>query len=493
MQPQQSMSRLLIILVLLSAGILAYYFRALSTRPSIPDALGLQSVLQDWHIFYHLGGYSPWIQHHTSTSSSLPPQCVVDQVHMLSRHAERYPTLSVGIKMKSMITKLKAAGTPVFPFLESWEEFFEVDENGKSTDLEELTREGRYAGVRQAYNTGVTLRERYDHLVDGGDDGENKTFSIFSCSCSRVLHTAENFALGFFREDELFANVRHVIIPDIAPERGADTLTPVKACIRYRQDTEAGRKRGSALLEQFQSVYLSRVAVRLRQQFGYDFSVSDLWHMQELCGFEILATGNEESPWCGIFTQREWEEFAYARDLLHYYRSGPGTPYSAVMGFLYLNATREVLELGPERAGKLFFSFAHDGDIVPLVGTLGLFPEVEPLPYTYVPDNRNWKLSSVVPMGGRVVFERVSCVSTMSTSSVGVRILVNDGVVPVPGCESETRDGEICPLDVFVKLVDKKGEEVGEFDEVCGLKDGLGRRPSFLRQDWEQGPGRLHL
>ncbi|KAK9358096.1 histidine phosphatase superfamily [Lipomyces starkeyi] len=487
------MPRLLLFLVVISSGLLAYYFRALSSLPSKADPLRLQAVIQDWHIFYHLGGYSPWIRHQTSTISTLPSQCVVDQVHMLSRHAARYPTRSVGIKMKSLITKLKSSGATVLPFLESWEEFFEVDEDGKSIDLEELTREGKYAGVRQAYNSGVKLRDRYDHLVDCVDKRENKTFSIFSCSCSRVLHTAENFALGFFKEDELFANVRHVIIPDIAPQRGADTLTPVKACLRYRQDPERGRSRGHVVSEQFKSVYLSRVADRLRLQFDYDFSVSDLWYMQELCGFEILATGNEESPWCGIFTQREWEEFAYARDLLHYYRSGPGTPYSAVMGFLYLNATREVLELGPEKAGNLFFSFAHDGDIVPLVGTLGLFPEIEPLPPTHVPDNRNWKLSSVVPMGGRVIFERVSCASNIGARRIGVRILVNDGVVPVPGCQSETSDGGICPLDVFVKLVDQKGEEVGQFDEVCGLNEGLGRRPSFLRQDWEQGPGRVHL
>ncbi|KAK9367749.1 histidine phosphatase superfamily [Lipomyces kononenkoae] len=423
---------------------------------------------------------------------------------MLSRHAERFPTLSVGIKMKTLITKLKASGAPVLPFLETWEEFFDVDEKGKSIDLEELTREGKYAGVRQAYNIGVQLRNRYDHLVDlidGSENSTSNTFSIFSCSCSRVLRTAENFALGFFKEDELFANVRHVIIPDVAPQRGADTLTPVKACLRYRQDPEMGRDRGKKLSDQFKSVYLSRTADRLRGQYDYDFSVSDLWHMQEMCGFEILATGNEESPWCGIFTQQEWEEFAYARDLLHYYRTGPGTPYSAVMGFLYLNATREVLELGPEKAGKfasfsvyiyiyillliILFDSAHDGDLVPLVGTLDLFPEDQPLPSTHVPDARNWTLSSVVPMGGRVVFERVSCASKIGSPSIWVRILVNDGVVPIPGCESETIDGGLCPLDQFIKIVDKKGQEVGHFDEICGLKEGLGRRPSFLRQNGE--------
>lgn len=56
---------------------------------------------EDFDVRYHLGGYSPWIQKKTGVlqgDTRLPEECVVDQVHMMSRHAERYPTMLPGIR-----------------------------------------------------------------------------------------------------------------------------------------------------------------------------------------------------------------------------------------------------------------------------------------------------------------------------------------------------------------------------------------------------------
>ena len=75
--------------------------------------------------------------------------------------------------------------------------------------------------------------------------------------------------------------------------------------------------------------------------------------MQQLCGFEILVRGR--SPWCDVFTAAEWSAYEYARDVLHFYRSGPGNKYATVMGTLWLNATARLLEHGPS-AGPFFFS-----------------------------------------------------------------------------------------------------------------------------------------
>ena len=75
--------------------------------------------------------------------------------------------------------------------------------------------------------------------------------------------------------------------------------------------------------------------------------------MQEMCGFEISAWG--ESPWCDVFTHEDWYNFQYARDIIHYYRAGPGKRFWATMGLLWLNATADLLKKGPD-AGKLFFS-----------------------------------------------------------------------------------------------------------------------------------------
>ena len=58
---------------------------------------------EKWDILYHLGGNGPWIEladgQASPTGVEVPVGCRVDQVHMLARHAERYPTGSVGMRM----------------------------------------------------------------------------------------------------------------------------------------------------------------------------------------------------------------------------------------------------------------------------------------------------------------------------------------------------------------------------------------------------------
>lgn len=166
------------------------------------------------------------------------------------------------------------------------------------------------------------------------------------------------------------------------------------------------------------------------------------------------------------------------------------------MGWLWLNATANLLEAGPEATGPLFFSFVHDGDVVPMLAALQLFRDEGDLPVTEVPERRRWRTSAVVPMGGRVLFERLACGSSSSSSSstaslsaekragksedLFVRINVNDGIVALPGC----RDGPggSCPLTRFLEMVKRRGEEVGDFREVCGLGPDVAGRITFLHQ-----------
>lgn len=74
-----------------------------------------------------------------------------------------------------------------------------------------------------------------------------------------------------------------------------------------------------------------------------------------MCGFETTVRGY--SPWCQVFDHSEWNSFEYARDVIHFYRAGPGTKYSAAaMGSLFLNATGKLLLEEPPKAGPFFFS-----------------------------------------------------------------------------------------------------------------------------------------
>ena len=209
----------------------------------------------------------------------------------------------------------------------------------------------------------------------------------------------------------------------------------------------------------------------------------------EMCGFEILARG--KSPWCDVFTRQEWSDFEYSRDLLHFYRAGPGNTYAGAMGFIWLNATQELIS--HEETGGAYFSFAHDGDIAAMLTALGIYNGDRPVakkdhnapagipylpPENFVPE-RVWKTSDLTPMGGRVIIERLRCwKSDVMDSNAYIRVLINDGVVAIGG---HPRDG-LLEIAQFEQLVRERGNAVGGFRDVCGLDSEVPDRITFLHQ-----------
>lgn len=192
---------------------------------------------------------------------------------------------------------------------------------------------------------------------------ENQTrVKLWASDCNRVIQTARRFASGMFGSppDSSAAESGIAVTLEVIPEtadRGADTLTPGDTCLRYLEDTDHGHDYGIRMLARYQQVYIPAIAERLITEQGNEalkpLTNSEVYSMQEMCGFETLVRGS--SPWCEVFTRDDWEHFEYARDVLHYYRAGPGNPYAGAMGWLWLNATTGLLRAGP-RAGTLFFS-----------------------------------------------------------------------------------------------------------------------------------------
>ncbi|KAL8654913.1 MAG: hypothetical protein Q9210_001217 [Variospora velana] len=412
----------------------------------------------DWNIFYHLGGNGPWIRKVDAVAHGdidAPKGCKVDQVHMASFASE------------------------------------------PSAHHDQLTTTGPYAGTLSAFAAGTKLRTRYLSLLTI-PPLPHFPLNLWASDCTRVIETARYFATGFLGLDwdssslkTTAATAQLHIVPE-TPDRGGDTLTPGDTCLKYRQDMQTGHDYGLIQLSKFRSTYLPAIAARFQAQNpGIRFTDGELYSMQEMCGFEILVRGS--SPWCDVFTQEDWLNFEYARDVIHNYRAGPGNRFGPVMGSLWLNATAELLKTGPEAAGRLFFSFVHDGDIIPLLAALDLFPTVEPLPVTHrAPSSRAWRSSQIVPMNGRIIFERLTCKPSSRNTSKGggvhhqaagehfIRININDGIVGLQICASGP--GSSCPLEDFLTLVRRRVEEVGDFRTVCGLEAGAPAKIMFLHQ-----------
>ena len=133
------------------------------------------------------------------------------------------------------------------------------------------------------------------------------------------METAQYFVSGLLGL-EWRARARLHIIPETS-DLGADTLTPGDTCRKYLEDGEHGHDYGAFMLSKFRSTYLGPIKRRFRQQNpDIVFSDEEIYTMQEMCGFETLVRGS--SKWCEAFTRQEWDNFEYARDVIHYYRAG---------------------------------------------------------------------------------------------------------------------------------------------------------------------------
>jgi acid phosphatase len=391
----------------------------------------------------------------------------------MSRHAERYPTTNAGLRMTAVLDRVREANATMkgdLSFVNTWQWFG----TNPSKQLDQLITTGPYAGTLQAFSTGVKLRSRYAHLLT-----ENRTTRIFACDTKRVIDTAAYFTSGLFGLDYASSGAAELVVIPETSDLGGDTLTPGDTCLAYQEDKVLGHDYGAAQLASFRATYLPAIRERLLEQNpSVEFTDAELYAMQEMCGFETLVRGT--SPWCGVFSHAEWDAFEYARDVIHYYRAGPGNQYGPAMGWLWLNATATLMGAKePEMVGKFFASFVHDGDVVPMLSALGVYGEEvgeDRLPvHQGIKKDRIWKTSQVTPMGGRVIFERLGC-----GEDVYVRLNINDGIVALPGCSSGP--GSSCPFEEFLRHVKRREKEVGDFREVCGLPKSAADRITFMWQ-----------
>lgn len=246
--------------------------------------------------------------------------------------------------------RVQETGLPLNGSLEFLNDWTYFSDNPKR-DFGELTSTGPYAGGLGAFTTGVKFRTRYEDLIP-----RDSRTRLWASDSGRVIDTARHFASGFFGLDwESSEKAQLQVIPE-SFERGADTLTPGDTCLRYLEDPIRGHDNGLEMLVQFQETYIPAIANRLIHEDNIglnNLSNEEVYGMQEMCGFELMVRGT--SPWCEIFTKQDWYNFEYARDLLLYYRAGPGNPYTGAMGWLWLNATTGLLHEGP-MAGNIFLS-----------------------------------------------------------------------------------------------------------------------------------------
>ncbi|KAH1271212.1 hypothetical protein KXW98_004312 [Aspergillus fumigatus] len=462
-----------------------------------------------------------------NVSNGVPRGCELSQVHVLHRHAQRYPVSSLldGGGMEAFAQKVKnysklhdgRVGKGPLDFLNQWEYMLGEDTLQVTGAATEATSGAsiwaKYGRLLYRAGPGVAA---WDSSLNVYPNGTARPKPIFrTTSQARILESARWWLSGFFGNtgaNSSYAEYDLVIIPE---GNGLNnTLASDHAC---PGDKSEGTTSAKKFIPRFTKPALSRLARFLPPDFN--LTPSDITSMMNLCPYETAALGTI-SPFCTLFTEQEWHDYAYNVDLQFYGNYGLGAPSGRAQGIGY------VLELASRLAGRLiptsdtsinstydnnaaqfplhqplYMDMSHDDVIVAVLAALGLeyFKYGEdglPDEIEHAPE-RTFRLNEIVPFGARLVSEVWTCPAgpkmrfkeldaTLYTNpSVRgtdyIRFVLNGAPLPTQGLVGcERAENGFCALTDFLggvaKLKEKAMYQVACFGNyTTGHQVGDGR------------------
>lgn len=352
-------------------------------------------------------------------------------------------------------------------------------------------------GQKEAFDMAYALRTKYPQLYNEGDD-----LYVWANNYSRVLQTAKLFVRGFLGVNA--TNLGHVVSVTSTGSVDAigNSLGPSDSCPNFVDAS------GGTYYTNWSNIYIPPIQARLQALVtgNLTFTASDIAQIPYLCGFESQITGRV-SPWCNVFSDEELQHYQYSNDLRYYYGVGPGTVLPATMMLPYLNAVASLLQKGPRAINgtaadgsdfsppRLMVSFLNDGQLNELITASGVHDSQVELSDTEMDPNRLYIGNRFTTMRGTIGFERLNCAvnprsgnssdllpqsqrtcssktkapsfPTSTTNHTFLRVLLNDVVYPVPGCQNGP--GYSCLLDDYVDLVGDKYNSSGNWAQNCGV------------------------
>lgn len=435
--------------------------------------------------------------------NQLPETCSLKQVHVLHRHAERYPTVGSGARMRETSVKLKNMTEPAakpLDWLENWEYTLDVEllvPPGVGTEFQAGANFWASHG-RLLFNATERGLFFYDPSLNVYPNGtERPPIVLRATDQSRIQTSARAWAAGFFGiygddparskdsdkklKDE--ANLYRLVLQEEQNNRNS-TLAGYYACPNANNMTYSP---GFQDINIWINNYLKEAVIRLEKVLpGFqNMTAMDVFSMQNICAYETAAY--DSSPFCGLFTEHEWRGYQYAFDIQFYgtasYGSAVGAPEGA--GWVYeLLARLEKRLIQPSEAAhgvnttltssedvfptdQLFYmDMSHDSVIVSVLSALGLEFLKEDLPNNKLLAPRQFIVSRLTPFGARFFVEILECGEDSREQLV--RLKLNNRILPLDGlkhCPEESKDG-LCPLKDFIKSLKVALENV-DFDTNC--------------------------
>lgn len=406
-----------------------------------------QAATDQYSVINFLGGSAPYKQgSRYGISTDIPEQCTVEQVQMISRHGERFPSKGDGATFDKIMNVFKSYGKDFkgdLSFLNDYE-YFVTNKEYYEKETSPTNSEGTFAGTTTALRHGAYFRQRYSTLYSGGN------FTVFTTNSGRCYQTANYFARGFLGDEYSDEIVEYVVV-DEDPKMGANSLTPRYACKNLENINN------DDIVDKFDKSYLQDILNRWQQQNpGLNLTTSQVSRLFLWCAFELNVRGS--SPFCSLFTNEEFIKSGYENDLTNYYSIGQGNNLSTTMGSPMVEASLRLL-LDESSTNKIWVMFTHDTDMEFYLSSMGLINPEKDLPVDHVPFPNPYNAAQMFPQGGRTYLEKLNC-----NDKKYVRFIMNDAVVPFPDCSNGV--GFSCEFDQFVDIVRSRLDGI-DYSKQC--------------------------
>ena len=409
-------------------------------------------------ISHYWGQYSPFFSVPSEISTDVPPQCQITFVQILSRHGARDPTSSKTTKYNATIEAIHSSVTSYgkgYEFIKDYEYTLGADQLS-------------VFGQLQMINSGRKFYDRYQTLA------RHSTPFVRSSGQDRVVESAQNWTQGFHdaRKDDMPTNsdpsYPYPIVP-ISEDTGSNNTLDHGLCTSFEDGFDSTI--ADSAQATWASVFTPSITARLNKNLpGANLTMDETIYMMDLCPFNTVANDlGKISPFCGLFTQDEWESYDYYQSLGKYYGYSWGNPLGATQGVGFTNeliarltrtpvddhtSTNHTLDDSPltfplTKNVTMYADFSHDNDMTGIFSALGLYNDTRPLLNTTresIQQTDGYSASWTVPFAARAYFEKMSCVGAKGEL---VRVIVNDRVVPLQNCGADELGR--CGLGAFVE------------------------------------------
>ncbi|KAE8348702.1 histidine phosphatase superfamily [Aspergillus coremiiformis] len=435
--------------------------RASGTPVSTPRHKSCNTVDEGYQCFSevsHLWGqYSPYfsVDDESAFSDHIPDHCQVTFAQVLSRHGARYPTEGKSKKYAKFIKDIQRNVTSFrgkYAFLQSY---------SYSLGADVLTP----FGENQLVDLGIKFYRRYEALT------RDTVPFIRASGSDRVIASGEKFIQGYRKaklgdskaEHSQSSPIVNVIIPETA---GFNNTLDHSTCTAFEKSEVEDQAE-----DQFMDTFTPAILKRLEKDLpGAKLSKKEVVYLMDMCPFDTVALtrgGSQVSPFCDLFTRHEWVQYDYLQSVKKYYGYGAGNPLGAAQGIGFANeliarltqspvkdhtSTNSTLDSNPATFplnATLYADFTHDNTMISVFFALGLYNRTQPLSQTSVQsikETNGYSAAWTVPFGARAYVEMMQC---KGEEEPLVRVLVNDRVIPLLGCDIDQHGG--CKRDDFIQ------------------------------------------